>query len=535
MKQIMFFCTVIICILNISFAQHGVGSDWQSEVLLPLVHSWAKQRGVLFNNIVTSSDGRIIISTAEVDTANVNTILGHYLTYSDDGGMTWLNPPIQFTPPNLVVGGTGVKLAMDYNDTLYALWSSRNPSAIFISKLDKNLNIIRDSIRVSSQVTNYSNPGLATYFTIDRYNRIHVMWNEGSPNTPQTAECFYARSTDRGLTWSQPETISVFDGHHSAFPHAEFDNAGDTLAIPWRDSIGGVKRWDIYGVVSTNGGQTWSNPFPFISTNDSDWDPDLLVDNQGRFHLAYNVYPVSNPFWGARVEYRYSDNLGTTWLTPSNPSNGQLSPSGMRSHLVEGFRYDTQNNILWITWKDERDFNTSTGDAQADMVAAYSTNRGITWSTPEFVTDRYDSTIAFKAGALLPDGEFCVNYEVISPGDINNPSGFLRVYFRKRNRAVTAINENKHTISNMLRLYQNYPNPFKSSTTIKFSLSRSEFVTLEVFDALGKKIVTILNNEQVNPGNHSIIFDAGDLLGGVYFCCLKAGNALEHIKIMLIR
>jgi len=535
MRKYFFLCIIIISIFELGFCQHGVGSEWQSEVLLPLVHSWAKQRGVLFNNIITTSDGRIIVSTAEVDTANVNIILGHYLTYSDDGGTTWLNPPVHFTPPNLVVGGSGVKLAMDYNDTLYALWSSRNPSAIFISKLDKSLNIIKDSIRVSSQVTNYSNPGFATHFTIDRYNRIHVMWNEGSPNTPQTAECFYTRSTDRGLTWSQPDTLSVFDGHHSAFPHAEFDNAGDTLAIPWRGSIGGIKRWDIYGVVSTNGGQTWSNPFAFICTNDSDWDPDLLVDNQGRFHLAYNVYPASNPLWGARVEYRYSDNVGTTWVTPSNPSNGQLSPSGIRSHLVEGFRYDMQNNVLWITWKDERNFNTSTGDAEADMIADYSTDRGITWSSPEFVTDRYDSTVAFKAGALLPDGEFCVNYEVISPGDINNPSGFLRVYFRKRNRVITAVSENKHTISNSLNLYQNNPNPFKSTVMIKFSLSRCNFVTLEVFDALGKKVATLLNKKEMNSGNHSIVFDAKNLSSGVYFCCLKTDNIIEHKKIELVK
>ncbi|MGB9856326.1 MAG: sialidase family protein, partial [Caldisericum exile] len=497
--KIKFLIIFLFCIVTQTYPQHGVGPNWDSEVLLPLANPGAKQRGVLYNNIVTTSNGRIIISTTEVNSSNINMILGHYLTYSDDGGITWLTPPQQFNPPNLVVGGSSVKLAMDSNDTLYVLWTSKNPEAIFISKLDKNLNIIKDSIRVSAKVTNYTNSSFATHFTIDRHNRIHVMWHEGNPNSPQTAESFYTRSIDGGITWQTVDTLSTIDGHHSAFPHAEFDVAGDTLAIAWRDSVGGTMQWDVYGVVSTNGGQTWSNPVSFVSTSNADWDPDLLVDNHGRFHLAYHVYPTGNPFWGARVEYRYSDDLGTTWLIPSSPSSGQLSQSGMRSQLVEGFRYDVQRNVLWITWKDERDFNLSNGEAQADMTAVYSTDRGLNWSSPEFVTDRYESTIAFKAGAILPNGDFCVNYEVISPGNINDPSGFLRVYFRKRQSPVTSIVDPRAEIPSNIYFYQNYPNPFNSTTTIRFALtpSLSQWervsegrvrVTLKVFDVLGREV-----------------------------------------------
>lgn len=530
------FLTLIFLVgtVSINFAQHGVGSSWGPEVLLPLSNAGAKQRGVLYNNIVTTSNGRIIISTGEFNAANLNQLLGYYITYSTNGGTNWLNPPQQFTPINLVIGGGNVKLAMDSNDTLYVLWTSRNPSAIFISKLDQNLNVIRDSIRVASQVTNYSNTGFATHFTIDRYNRIHVMWHEGSTGSSQTAEVFYTRSTDNGNTWSQVDTLSIIDGHHSAFPHSEFDAGGDTLAIVWRDSIGGANQWDIYGVVSTNGGQTWSNPTPFISTNDADWDPDLLVDNQGRFHLGYHVYPTANPFWGARIEYRYSDNLGLNWLTPNNPSNGQLSQTGIRSQLVEGFRYDVQRNVLWITWKDERDFNLSTGDAQADMIAAYSTDRGVTWSSPEFVTDRYDSTVAFKAGALLPNGDFCVNYEIMSPGNINNPSGFLRVYFRKRSAATISVNETNSNIPASFELYQNYPNPFNSSTKIRWQSRVNSHQVIKIYDILGNEITTLVN-EYKPAGVYEIQFDASQLPSGVYFYILKTGNFTQAKKMVLIK
>lgn len=524
---------IYLITISITFAQHGVGNGWGPEVLLPLKNSGAKQRGVLYNNIVATSDGRIIISTSEVNSSNVNQTLGHYLTYSDDGGTNWLNPPQQFTPTNLVMGGGGVKLAMDSNDTLYVLWTGKTPSAIFISKLDKNLNIIKDSIRVSSQVTNYTNTGFATHFTIDRYNRIHVMWHEGNPGSSQKAESFYTRSTDGGLTWSPVDTLSSIDGHHSAFPHAEFDVAGDTLAIVWRDSVGGTMQWDIYGVVSTNGGQTWSNPVTFISTNDADWDPDLLVDNQGRFHLAYHVYPTGNPFWGVRVEYRYSDNLGSNWMTPTNPSNGQLSEAGKRSQLVECFRYDAKRSVLWLSWKDERDFNLSTGDARGDMVITYSTDRGLSWSAPEFATDRYDSTIAFKAGALLPNGDYCVNYEVMSPGDINS-TGFLRVYFRKRNSVISNLEEINSHIPNSFQLNQNYPNPFNPNTIIRWQSPVSSHQTLKVYDVLGNEVATLVD-EFKEAGNYEINFNASGLVSGVYFYRLQAGSFVETKKMILMR
>lgn len=524
---------VTISLISISFAQHGVGSKWGPEVLLPLKNSGAKQRGVLYNNMVTTKSGRIIISTSEVNSANVNQTLGHYLTYSDDGGAKWLDPPQLFTPPNLVAGGGGVKLAMDSNDILYVLWTGKNPSAIFISKLDKNLNIIKDSIRVASQVTKYPNTGFATHFTIDKYNRIHVMWHEGSTNSSQTAESFYTRSTDGGITWSPVDTLSSIDGHHSAFPHAEFDVAGDTLAIAWRDSVGGIKQWDIYGVVSTNGGQTWSRPIAFISTNDADWDPDLLVDNKSRFHLAYHVYPTGNPFWGVRVEYKYSDNLGSKWMTPTNPSNGQLSEAGKRSQLVECFRYDTKRNVLWFSWKDERDFNLSTGDARGDMVISNSTDRGLTWSTPEFVTDLSDSTVAFKAGALLPNGDYCVNYEVMSPGDINS-TGFLRVYFRKRNGVISNAEEINSYIPNSFQLFQNYPNPFNPSTMIRFSLSHPDHVTLKVYDVLGREFITLVD-ERKHPGVYSVTWDAGKVPSGVYFVRLVAGSLSQTRKAVVMK
>lgn len=83
-------------------------------------------------------------------------------------------------------------------------------------------------------------------------------------------------------------------------------------------------------------------------------------------------------------------------------------------------------------------------------------------------------------------------------------------------------------------LSQNYPNPFNPSTTINYTLSETQFVTLKVFDVLGRE-VEILINEEVNAGNHSIQFNANGLSSGIYFYRLNAGNIWQTKSMILMK
>jgi photosystem II stability/assembly factor-like uncharacterized protein len=83
-------------------------------------------------------------------------------------------------------------------------------------------------------------------------------------------------------------------------------------------------------------------------------------------------------------------------------------------------------------------------------------------------------------------------------------------------------------------LEQNYPNPFNPSTTIKFNLPEKEFVTLKVYDVMGKEIAILLNEEKP-AGSHSIEFDASDLASGSYFYKLQAGNNITTRKMILLK
>ncbi len=83
-------------------------------------------------------------------------------------------------------------------------------------------------------------------------------------------------------------------------------------------------------------------------------------------------------------------------------------------------------------------------------------------------------------------------------------------------------------------LYQNYPNPFNPSTTISFTLPKSSYVTLKVYDVLGREVAELVN-DNLQAGSHSINFDASRLSSGTYFYRLQAGDVVQIKKMMLIK
>jgi hypothetical protein len=83
-------------------------------------------------------------------------------------------------------------------------------------------------------------------------------------------------------------------------------------------------------------------------------------------------------------------------------------------------------------------------------------------------------------------------------------------------------------------LKQNYPNPFNPSTNIEFTLPKSEFVELKVYNILGKEVATLVSN-RLNSGNHTYTFDGKDLASGVYYYQLVAGDHREIKKMILLK
>jgi|GEM_PF-3796625 len=99
----------------------------------------------------------------------------------------------------------------------------------------------------------------------------------------------------------------------------------------------------------------------------------------------------------------------------------------------------------------------------------------------------------------------------------------------------TGINRNRNeNFPQDFQLMQNYPNPFNSTTTINFSLSQREEVTLKLFNLLGEEIITLIESEFSN-GSHSIVFEGSDLSTGVYIYQLKTKSFEKRRKMILLR
>jgi hypothetical protein len=83
-------------------------------------------------------------------------------------------------------------------------------------------------------------------------------------------------------------------------------------------------------------------------------------------------------------------------------------------------------------------------------------------------------------------------------------------------------------------LSQNYPNPFNPTTVIGYRLSANSKVNLSIYNSLGQKVATLVNEKQ-SVGLHEVEWDASDFPSGVYYYVLKAGEFIDVKKMVLIR
>jgi hypothetical protein len=117
-----------------------------------------------------------------------------------------------------------------------------------------------------------------------------------------------------------------------------------------------------------------------------------------------------------------------------------------------------------------------------------------------------------------------------------NPGGEIRGQVVGSTGLATAVNEVRVVgVPESFRLDQNYPNPFNPSTAISYQLSANSFVTLKVYDLLGREVATLVNG-QFAAGSYRTIFDASRLSSGVYLYRLTAdGATLQTKKMLLLR
>jgi len=106
------------------------------------------------------------------------------------------------------------------------------------------------------------------------------------------------------------------------------------------------------------------------------------------------------------------------------------------------------------------------------------------------------------------------------------------------NEKVLSLDGDRH-LPTAFNLQQNYPNPFNPVTSINYQLASDAHVTLTVYDIMGQKICTVVNEDQ-SAGFRAVVWDGRDnynnsVSSGVYFYRLHAGNYIQTRKMILMR
>lgn len=101
------------------------------------------------------------------------------------------------------------------------------------------------------------------------------------------------------------------------------------------------------------------------------------------------------------------------------------------------------------------------------------------------------------------------------------------------NISITDVGENPSNPTEY-KLYDNYPNPFNPSTTLRYSIPEASFTTIKIYDALGNEVSSLVN-ETKSAGTYEVEFNATDLSSGIYYYSLQAGSFNQTKKMILIK
>jgi hypothetical protein len=106
--------------------------------------------------------------------------------------------------------------------------------------------------------------------------------------------------------------------------------------------------------------------------------------------------------------------------------------------------------------------------------------------------------------------------------------------FKLEDHVLIGINPNNTTVPVEFVLEQNYPNPFNPLTVINYSVPKSAFVTIKIYDLLGREVKTLVNHQH-KKGNYTETFDGSLLASGIYYYTMTADEFSQTKKMVLVK
>lgn len=455
------------------------------------------------------SFGSIAVSTSDPNFLIIgSSTLGGGIYKSTDGGATWLSsmngidqlglftkrcPPISKiiihpANPNIVYLSTVVDNALIVGGT-GSIYRSTNAGADW-----KKVNGTTNWLGISQiQCAVYD-------FAVDSFNP-DILY------AGVTAQGVF-KTTNGGIEWEKIVTASVAIGITDyfnvvkTFPTGEIFISGFSyynekiIPLPNFKTVGTSGIMPLGLKKSSDGGLTWKNIGTVFTPPALITDLTLESSTNNLFTstISYQTpvfFPVDN-----KGIFQSSD-LGETWFQSNDFCQESLSEYPLIS--LFSFSKNQKKNI---------------GIAAGFRGLIISTNGGISWKIVKGIP-----IDAFITSCTLSEP---YNFAATSKGIYS---------FSLQNATFVKPTE---LINNHFSLYQNYPNPFNPTTTINYSIPKQSYVTIKIYDALGKEIETLVNENKL-MGNYTEEFNATNLSSGIYFYQIKASEFIQTRKMVLVR
>lgn len=273
----------------------------------------------------------------------------------------------------------------------------------------------------------------------------------------------------------------------------------------WRDTVG-VESWSGGWVHRTD-----TDSSKFFCPTDS-----LSFMHLGPNSMGSGMMGMGGMQWPDSIFCQFEE------MTPDSMPNNSSGNSIMGYHL-DMFNPSGQTmmqkgsmgngkmsmiNSVNIEFHIPQDSLTKAGKTMSQISCQYMDNNG-NWNTATAQINTQDNTL------------------LISQSDLYS-------FYRIVPTSITGVENENNSLPENYTLDQNYPNPFNPSTVIKYSLPSESFVSLKVYDLLGREVRTLVNGIQ-KAGVQRINFNASGLTSGVYIYKLSAGNFTQTKKLVLLK
>lgn len=476
--------TVIISLLLMK----SLTAQWQADVRLtnePAVSYTSSNNA----RCVASSGDSVHVVWRDLRDGNAEI----YYKRSTNKGLNWgadtrlTNNSANSIDPSISISGSVVHVVWidrrDGNDEIYYQSSSNGGT----------------SWGSSTRLTN--NPAISIYASVSvSVSMVHVVWQDYRDGN---YEIYHMRSTDGGTSWG---TEARLTNNTALSGSPSVSVSGLDVHVTWTDERAGSSNFEIYYKRSTDGGTTWGADTRL--TNNSAFSTSASSAASGSVvHVVWSDLRDGNN----EIYYKRSSDGGSSWGVDTRlTNNGGASYSSSLS--VSG----TAVHVIWI---DDRDGNF-------EIYYNLSTDGGISWGSDTRLTNN---------SALSNFSSVSTSGSVVHIVWWDERDGNPEIYYKLNPTGnVTGIENISSELPKEYSLEQNYPNPFNPATKISYHISKSDFVSLKIYDVLGNEVAT-LTDEYKPAGTYEIKFDAKNLSSGIYFYKLNSGSLSQINKMVLMK